>query len=39
MDPACKFGQEYLPLSDQPDPVAELHVENCRDCKGEVAVL
>ena len=39
MDLTCKFGQEYLPLGDQPDPVVQTHVENCPDCKDEVAVL
>lgn len=39
MDIGCKFGQEYLPIEDQPDPVVQTHVENCKDCQREVALL
>lgn len=40
MEPACKFGVEYLPIDDVPDPVVQMHVQNCPDCnQGEVAVL
>ena len=40
MEPACKFGLEYLPTSGKPDPVVRQHVENCPDCnQGEVALV
>lgn len=33
MDTNCKFSQEYLPVASGPDPVAEIHLENCPDCR------
>jgi hypothetical protein len=38
MEPACRFGLEYLP-SKTHDPVLMLHLRNCRDCQGEVLVV
>ena len=39
MEPSCKFGLEYQPLGTRVDPVVRQHIQNCRDCQGEVALI
>lgn len=39
MEPACKFGLEYQPLGKLVDPVVKQHVQNCGDCRAQVAFV
>ncbi|HVL47485.1 MAG TPA: hypothetical protein VM889_02915 [Candidatus Thermoplasmatota archaeon] len=39
MDQACKFGLEYQPPEQAPDPALLAHVRHCVDCQGQVVVV
>jgi hypothetical protein len=39
MDAPCRFGLDYRPGKEEPDPVLELHLQNCEDCQGQIFVV